>query len=171
VTGILHLIFFHRYFPNIRPSYFDVLDLTLPGVPDTSLESLIDTTSYQLSRQLSGGSTQNGGLRGSIEVQFFEKKRKKKEDRSAQANTAASLGTSPLLAGGVQGIGNWFAGVTGGAIGVNGHNGSGADHQATGYGKDNDSVCWEIWRLRVSLVTPRTETGMLFSAMPDMDGY
>ncbi|KLJ06646.1 hypothetical protein EMPG_17858, partial [Blastomyces silverae] len=41
-TGILHTIFFHRYFPCIRPTSFDVLNLTLPAISDVELETLID---------------------------------------------------------------------------------------------------------------------------------
>jgi len=52
--GILHTIFFHRFFPSVRPKTRDVLELTLPFVDD------VDT-----------------GVRGSLVVQFFEKKRRK----------------------------------------------------------------------------------------------
>lgn len=73
--GILHLIFFHRHFPLIRPSTIDVLDLALPFVPVPELESIIDSRCYQLYRQLSTPTASNSS-RGSIQVQFLEKKRK-----------------------------------------------------------------------------------------------
>jgi len=40
--GILHTIFFHRFFPSVRPKTRDVLELTLPFVDDVELETLID---------------------------------------------------------------------------------------------------------------------------------
>lgn len=75
--GILHTIFFHRYFPSIRPSGIEVLDLTLPLVADPELETLIDTRVGQLIRQLSSTSSPKSSVRGSLVVQFFEKKRRK----------------------------------------------------------------------------------------------
>jgi hypothetical protein len=110
VRAVLHTVFFHRYFPTLRPSTFEVLDLTLPYVTDPELESLIDTRVYQLVRQLSSTTSPSSGVRGQIGVQFFEKRRRKA---------------------------GWF--------------GAG--------GKGEEEVCWEVWRLEVTLSTPRTETG------------
>ncbi len=75
--GILHTIFFHRYFPSIRPSSLEVLDFTLPLVADPELETLIDTRVGQLIRQLSSTSSPKSSARGNLFVQFFEKKRRK----------------------------------------------------------------------------------------------
>ncbi|POS83643.1 DUF1649-domain-containing protein [Erysiphe pulchra] len=80
VRGILHTIFFQRFFPSIRPKTCDVLDLTLPFVDDVELETLIDQRTATLIRQLDTScdlENRNGGVRGTICVQFFEKKRKK----------------------------------------------------------------------------------------------
>merc|ERR1711988_1520056 len=52
VKGILHTIFFHRFFPSLTPSTHDVLDLTLPYVDDDELETMIDQRASALSRQL-----------------------------------------------------------------------------------------------------------------------
>jgi len=112
VKGILHTIFFHRYFPSIRPSTIEVLDLTLPFVTDPDLETLISTRVHQLVRQLSSTTSPNSSVRGQIGVQFFEKRRRK----------AGGLG--------------WF---TGGA-------------------KQEEEICWEKWRLEVTLATPKTES-------------
>ena len=112
--GILHTIFFHRYFPTLRPSTIEVLDLTLPFVSDQELVSLIDTRAYQVARQLSSPTGPNGSVRGQIGVQFFEKRRRK----------------------GGGGLG-WFGGG----------------------GRGEEEVCWEVWRLEVTLATPRTEAG------------
>ena len=75
--GILHTVFFHRYFPSLRPSSIEVLDLTLPLVADPELETLIDTRVGQLIRQLNSTSSPKSSVRGSLVVQFFEKKRRK----------------------------------------------------------------------------------------------
>ena len=112
--GILHTIFFHRYFPPVRPSSLEVLDLTLPIVADPELETLIETRTGQLVRQLSSTSSLSGGSRGELDVRFFEKRRRK-----------------------ASGLGGWL----------------------TGTGKTDDEVCWEVWRLKITLTTPKTETG------------
>ncbi|KAL8706653.1 MAG: hypothetical protein Q9201_000287 [Fulgogasparrea decipioides] len=114
VRGILHTIFFHRYFPPMRPSSRQVLDLTLPVVADPELETLIETRVGQLVRQLSSTSSPTGGSRGELDVRFFEKRRRK-----------------------ASGLGGWL----------------------TGTGKGDDEICWEVWRLKITLTTPRTETG------------
>jgi autophagy-related protein 101 len=78
--GILHTIFFHRYFPSIRPKTRDVLDLTLPVVEEVELETLIEQRTAALVRQLDTSSdmgVRSTGVRGQISVQFFEKRRRK----------------------------------------------------------------------------------------------
>lgn len=112
-TGILHTIFFHRYFPSMRPSSLDVLDLTLPVVADPELQTLIETRVGQLVRQLSSTSSPSGGSRGELGVRFFEKRRRK------------------------GGLGGWL----------------------TSTAKSEEEVCWEVWKLKFTLTTPRTETG------------
>ncbi|KAL6869511.1 hypothetical protein ACO1O0_000837 [Amphichorda felina] len=84
VKGILHTIFFHRFFPALTPHTRDVLDLTLPYVDDDELETMIDQRAAALERQLhaersSGtvGSGNTGGGRGQMVVQFYEKRRRK----------------------------------------------------------------------------------------------
>lgn len=111
-AGVLHFIFFHRFFPTIRPGTIDVLNLTLPYVPEPALEAEIDQRVYQLTRQLSSTTSPNSSVRGQIAVQFFEKRRRK--------------------AGGM----GWFGG-----------------------GKADDDICWEVWRLEITLATPKTESG------------
>lgn len=78
--GILHTIFFHRFFPSVRPRTHDVLDLTLPVVGDAELETLIEQKTSSLIRQLDTTSdlgSRSSGVRGQIAVQFFEKRRRK----------------------------------------------------------------------------------------------
>jgi hypothetical protein len=86
LPGVLNLIFFHRYFPSIRPVTLDVLDLTLPAINDADLETLIESRVNALVRQhlspaagdqdgtVGGG---GGGVRGRIAVEFYEKKRRR----------------------------------------------------------------------------------------------
>ncbi|KAH1306829.1 hypothetical protein KXX11_005939 [Aspergillus fumigatus] len=78
--GILNLIFFHRYFPSIRPTTFDVLDFTLPAIDDAELETLIESRISALVRQHTSATSTHeggGGVRGRIAVEFYEKKRKR----------------------------------------------------------------------------------------------
>ena len=77
---MLHTIFFHRYFPSIRPSLRELphLDITLPYIADPpEIETLIDARTTTLVHQLTSANTPNGGVRGQIAIQFFEKKRRK----------------------------------------------------------------------------------------------
>ena len=78
--GILHTIFFHRFFPSLVPRTREVLDLTLPYVDDDELETMIEQRASALERQLdaqrTSGSAGNGGGRGQLVVQFFEKRRR-----------------------------------------------------------------------------------------------
>lgn len=79
-SGVLHTIFFHRYFPSVRPSLQELpsLDITLPHISDPpELETLIDARTTSLISQLSSSNSPNGGVRGQIAVQFYEKKRRK----------------------------------------------------------------------------------------------
>ncbi|KAM4054742.1 autophagy-related protein [Hirsutella rhossiliensis] len=92
VKGILHTIFFTRFFPSLTPRTRDVLDLTLPYVDDDELETMIDQRASALERQLdaerssasgAAATTANShhpssnGARGQLAVQFFEKRRRK----------------------------------------------------------------------------------------------
>ncbi|KAL9610322.1 MAG: hypothetical protein Q9167_004953 [Letrouitia subvulpina] len=116
-SGVLHTIFFHRYFPSIRPSSLEILDLTLPLVADQELETLIDTRVGQLIRQLSStSSSPKEGSRGEMGIRFYEKRRRKSG-----------------------GLGGWL----------------------TGTGKSEEEICWEAWKLVITLTTPRTEAGRL----------
>ncbi|KAK5121937.1 hypothetical protein LTR85_004509 [Meristemomyces frigidus] len=82
-TGILHTIFFHRFFTPVYPQTHDVLDLTLPYVSEDDIESLVETKSTAFIRALDTASTQQSPQynpkagRSTIVVQFLEKKRRK----------------------------------------------------------------------------------------------
>ncbi|PWY85735.1 DUF1649 domain protein [Aspergillus sclerotioniger CBS 115572] len=82
LKGILNLIFFHRYFPSIRPTTFEVLDFTLPAINDVDLETLIESRISTLVRQHSSVTSApdgsgGGGVRGRIAVEFYEKRRRR----------------------------------------------------------------------------------------------
>ncbi|KAI6082894.1 DUF1649-domain-containing protein [Hypoxylon rubiginosum] len=88
VRGILHTIFFHRFFPSLQPRSREVLDITLPFVDDVELDTMIEKRAAELARELDAERTHSqhntlargsmaGGGRGNIQVQFFEKKRRK----------------------------------------------------------------------------------------------
>ncbi|KAI4865287.1 DUF1649-domain-containing protein [Hypoxylon rubiginosum] len=86
VRGILHTIFFHRFFPSVRPRSREVLDITLPFVDDVELDTMIEKRAAELARELDAERTHAhslaqtrgaGGGRGNVQVQFFEKKRRK----------------------------------------------------------------------------------------------
>ncbi|KAL9112868.1 MAG: hypothetical protein Q9227_002945 [Pyrenula ochraceoflavens] len=79
VKAVLHTIFFHRYFPSIRPSLHEIpsLDIILPHIADPpEVETLIEAKASALVHQLQS-MTANGGVRGQIAVRFFEKKRRR----------------------------------------------------------------------------------------------
>ncbi|KAI5863263.1 DUF1649-domain-containing protein [Durotheca rogersii] len=135
VRGILHTIFFHRFFPSLTPHSREVLDITLPYVEDAELDTMIEKRTAELARELdaershpsshphshiqqararannasSGGSGVSGG-RGNIQVQFFEKKRRKA----------------------------WY--------------------MRAAYGGGDEEVCWESWTVKVTVAEPRTDS-------------
>ena len=81
--GILHTIFFHRFFTPLRPATHDVLDLTLPYVSEDDIEDLIEQRTNAFLRQLDSVSTQQSPQyqlkpsKGQLVLQFLEKKRRK----------------------------------------------------------------------------------------------
>ncbi|RAL67496.1 hypothetical protein DID88_008251 [Monilinia fructigena] len=80
IRGILHTIFFHRFFPSIIPKTRDVLEMTLPYIENVEIETLIDQRTAALVREIDTSSdlgARNTGVRGQMAVQFFEKKRRK----------------------------------------------------------------------------------------------
>jgi len=86
-VGIMHTIFFHRYFTPLTPATHDVLDTTLPYVSEDDIEELIETKATALVRSLDTSSSTyaspqynpktNGTGRGTVAVKFLEKKRRK----------------------------------------------------------------------------------------------
>lgn len=141
--GILHTIFFHRYFPSVRPSLYTPSSSSSASAPRTSSTSGVDTAlpiplpcildppeiataidasvaelMAQLNTSSGPGNVPPGGTRGQIVVQFFERKRRK-------------------------------TGYTGGWLGRLGGGGVQTDEE----------VCWEEWCLKVVVARPRSEAG------------
>ncbi|EME43496.1 hypothetical protein DOTSEDRAFT_72765 [Dothistroma septosporum NZE10] len=77
VKGILHTIFFHRYFTPLIPSTHEILDQTLPYVSSPSVENLILKQTTTLLRALDTPTSSTSPTRGQLVVQFLEKKRRK----------------------------------------------------------------------------------------------
>ncbi|KAK3713953.1 hypothetical protein LTR37_008203 [Vermiconidia calcicola] len=83
VKGILHTIFFHRFFTALQPATHDVLDMTLPYVSEDDIEALVEQRTNSFIRQLDSLSTQQSPQyqpkagRGQLVLQFLEKKRRK----------------------------------------------------------------------------------------------
>jgi len=73
LRAILHSILFHRLFGTVKPKTFEVLDVTMPGVADPGMESLVDEKVDAFWRGVDTGASKSG----QIIVTFSEKKQKK----------------------------------------------------------------------------------------------
>lgn len=150
-AGILHTIFFLRFFPSILPQTRDVLGLELAYVPEAEIETLIDQRVTALARQLEserhqpaqlggGGGSGSGGPGLGL------------------TGTTLSAGTSPPLlplpppsAG---------AGSGRGQVTVQFFE---KRRRKTWYAmRGDDEVCWESWTVKVTVAEPRTEGGERF---------
>ncbi len=158
-TGILHTIFFHRFFPPVAPRSREVLDITLPYVADAELDTMIEKRADELAQQLDAERSGGGG-------------------GGAKPGSSRGLGTGiGGLAGGRGGAaaaGTAGAGTGAAAAGTGGRGGGkGGDGRGTvtvqffekrrrkawyGSGRDEE-VCWESWTLKVTVAEPRTESG------------
>ncbi|KEF61701.1 uncharacterized protein A1O9_03270 [Exophiala aquamarina CBS 119918] len=132
VKGVLHTIFFHRYFPPIRPTLYSPtassshassvsaqsLPIPLPSILDPpEISTAIDSHTALLVSQLTSPASSNsgpGGSRGEIVVRFFDRKRRR-------------------------------TGITGGWLG------------RLGGGQTDEEVCWEEWCVQVVVARPRSE--------------
>ncbi|KAJ9619691.1 uncharacterized protein PV06_00025 [Exophiala oligosperma] len=134
VKGVLHTIFFHRYFPPVRPALYtptassshssshsvQSLPIPLPSILDPpEISAAIDSHTALLVSQLtpqSAAGAAAGGSRGEIVVRFFDRKRRK-------------------------------TGITTGWLGRLGGGG----------GQTEEEVCWEEWCVQVVVARPRSE--------------
>ncbi|KAK4106081.1 DUF1649-domain-containing protein [Parathielavia hyrcaniae] len=140
VRGILHTIFFLRFFPSIIPQTRDVLGLELAYVPDAEIETLIDQRVAALVRQL----------------------------ESERHQSHHHLSSDPRGGGGGGGLGLGLIG--GGRAtpppSITGGGGRGQvtvqflerRRRKTWYAmRGDDEVCWESWTVKVTVADPRTE--------------
>ncbi|KIW56695.1 hypothetical protein PV05_05333 [Exophiala xenobiotica] len=134
VKGVLHTIFFHRYFPPVRPTLYtptassshssshsaQSLPIPLPSIVDPpDISAAIDSHTALLVSQLTPQSSTGpaaGGSRGEVVVRFFDRKRRK-------------------------------TGITTGWLGRLGGGG----------GQTEEEVCWEEWCVQVVVARPRSE--------------
>lgn len=147
VKGILHTIFFHRYFSPIKPSLYvpsstttsstssqtNSLPLPLPAIDVPEISAAIDTSTAALMAQLTSSSSSPsnvppGGSRGEIVVRFYDRK-------------SASRRKTAGYAGGW--LGKFGGGGGGGGVGQ----------------MADEEVCWEEWCLQVVVARPRSEAG------------
>ncbi|KAI5365070.1 hypothetical protein Slin15195_G046070 [Septoria linicola] len=80
VKGILHTIFFHRYFTPLYPATHEILDLTLPFVTEDDIDTLIESRTTSLLRQLDSlppSGRQSSPHYISLSLQFLERKRRR----------------------------------------------------------------------------------------------
>ncbi|MCJ1307541.1 hypothetical protein MMC25_001187 [Agyrium rufum] len=183
VRAILHTIFFHRYFPTLRPSTIEVLDrLTLPYVSDPELETLIETRVGQMARQLSPTTSSTSTTSTTSSSPFtpssYGSSAAQTSPYAPSSTSSPSSGRNTSLGGiGGNGAGGNSAGSGGGSsssssstrgqLGVHffekrrrkgGGGGGGPLGWFSGAAKPLDEeVCWEKWRLEVTLASPANE--------------
>ncbi|KAL2171059.1 hypothetical protein VTG60DRAFT_3907 [Thermothelomyces hinnuleus] len=137
VRGILHTIFFLRYFSAVLPQTRDVLGLELPYVPEAEIETLIDQRVAALVRQLEAERHQSHTL----------------------PESRGGFGLGLLVGGGGGGGG-------GAPLSSGGGGGRGQitiqflekRRRKTWYAmRGDDEVPWESWTVKVTVADPRTE--------------
>lgn len=173
--GILHTIFFHRYFPTLVPQTHEVLDLTLPYVAEPELETLIDQRTTALVRELDSSVSKSGSPATGVAIPIS----------SAAAGAATTAAAAPAGSPSsprhhhAQSLPQQgraaLAGLLGGgsrAAGGSGSGGGGGRGQVSVqfmekttsrrrkmWGRADEEVCWETWTVRVTVAEPRTESG------------
>ncbi|RYP26026.1 hypothetical protein DL768_011836 [Monosporascus sp. mg162] len=140
VKGILHTIFFHRFFPSVAPRSREVLDVTLPYVADAELDTMIERRADELAQQLDAERINNYN------------------NNSAKTAIGGSRGGG----GGAAGLG--IGGVGGGGGGGDGRGTITVQffekkRRKAWYGGRDEEVCWESWTVKVTVAEPRTESG------------
>lgn len=148
-TGILHTIFFHRYFPALTPRTRPVLDLTLPYVDDVELETMIEQRTTALARQLESPDPQTAAAAATT---------------TTITTTSSSTPTTPrhgYSASPGSGVGGGGGGGGRGQVSV--HFFEKKRRKAWLVARGDDEVCWENWTVRVTVAEPRTESGRSFS--------
>ncbi|KAK3379337.1 autophagy-related protein [Lasiosphaeria ovina] len=141
LRGVLHTIFFLRFFPSVLPQTRDVIGLELAYVPEAEIETLIDQRVGSLVRQL--------------------------ETERNQPHTH----NHPHSMGGAGAGGGGGGGGSGGGPGhqvTASSSGSGRGQITVSFFekkrrkawydvRGGDEVCWESWTVKVTIAEPRTE--------------
>ncbi|KAI0400866.1 DUF1649-domain-containing protein [Xylaria palmicola] len=149
VRGILHTIFFHRFFPSLPPHSREVLDITLPYVDDAELATMIEKRAAELERELDAERTTSAHS----------------QHPQHPSSAAHHHHLSQQRGGGGGGAGGWGGGTTG----SNGGRGSISVqfferkrrktwYMRAAYGGGDEEVCWESWTVKVTVAEPRTES-------------
>ncbi|THU93243.1 DUF1649-domain-containing protein [Dendrothele bispora CBS 962.96] len=73
LQAMLHAVLFHRLFGLVKPKTFEVLDVTMPGVSDPEMESLVNAKVDAFWKGIERGLSK----RGQIVVTFSERRAKK----------------------------------------------------------------------------------------------
>ncbi|KAI1168529.1 DUF1649-domain-containing protein [Nemania serpens] len=142
VRGILHTIFFHRFFPSLAPRSREVLDITLPFVEDAELDTMIETRAAELARELDAERTHSHSSGSNVPPHHY---------LSQQRGGMAAATTAAAAAGSNGGRGHisvqffekkrrktWY--------------------MRAAYGGGDEEVCWESWTVKVTVAEPRTES-------------
>ena len=162
-TGILHTIFFHRFFPTVIPQAQEILDVFVPKIDDAELETLIEARSEAVARELDADSVSvcgpGNGLRTQVVVTFNDKKRlgRKKTAPDTSGDASPGAGKSSPAASPNEGTTSkpWYQGVAAAGFGLVG--GPRTSQQSE---SREEEICWERWVVRVSIAEPKTDSGM-----------
>lgn len=178
--GILHTIFFHRYFAALIPQTHEVLDLTLPYVAEPEFETLIDQRTTALVRELDSSASKSRGGGPAAGVAIPTSSAPTGAAAAAAAAAAAGAATGPPssprhhYAQSLPQQGRAaLAGLLGGGSAAGGGGGGGGGRGQVSvqfmekttsrrrkmWGRADEEVCWETWTVRVTVAEPRTESG------------
>ncbi|KAL1855689.1 hypothetical protein VTK73DRAFT_8528 [Phialemonium thermophilum] len=140
VRGILHTIFFHRFFPSILPQTREVLDLTLPYVPDVELETLIEQRTAALVRQLDAERSQHQHPAQAPQTQsqqYLPLQRQQQRQHHHQAGASSGSGRGQVVV-------HFFE----------------RRRRKPGWNplRGEEEVCWETWTVKVTVAEPKTES-------------
>ncbi|KAK4041063.1 hypothetical protein C8A01DRAFT_45701 [Parachaetomium inaequale] len=138
VRGILHTIFFLRFFSTVHPQTRDVLGLELAYVPEAEIETLVDQRVAALVRQL-------------------EAERHQPHTLPDHNRGGGGMGLG-LLGGGTPPSNSSTGGGGGGGRGQITIQFLEKRRRKTWYAmRGDDEVCWESWTVKVTVADPRTE--------------
>ncbi|CUS11476.1 unnamed protein product [Tuber aestivum] len=129
VKGVISTIFFHRFFPTVRPKTRDLFDLTLPVVDDPELDEFINQRTNVLIRSIEtsagvGTKPQRGQVAGTGSTAPLPTLRSPSDVNRFRVYTVEFYERRPKK--------NWFS-------------------------KAEENVCWEQWMLTVTVVSARTD--------------